>query len=135
MSAKGRALSRLVALVLSLWGCGAAPTAPRLTRLRLSPEGGIRPFEILTASVDFVDEDADLIGGIAEIGLRRDAVRQGEIFRTEIGGRRSLDHGTITVTVQFPAGIIPGSYDVSVTVIDRAMRRSNPLVDHIDIVE
>jgi hypothetical protein len=115
--------------------CGTEPSAPKISTLRLSPEGGVRPAEVLTATIDYVDEDGDLSGGTAEIGLRRQEEPEGDLIKTGLGGSGgSTTRGTIMLTVRMPAGAIPGSYDFAVTIVDSAMRRSNPLVTAFEVL-
>ena len=77
----------------------------------------------------------DHAGGNAEIGLRRQAAPEGELFKVRLAGGDTSAHGTITMTVRLPGGAIPGRYDLSVTVIDSSGRRSNPLIGEFSVLE
>ena len=130
-----RPRSLLYAVALTLLACGTEPIAPKISTLRLTPPEGVRPAEVLAATIDYVDEDGDLSGGTAEIGLRRQEEPEGDLIKTGLGGSGgSTTRGTIMLTVRMPAGAIPGRYDFSVTIVDSAMRRSNPLVTEFEVL-
>lgn len=129
--------SRVLALcaVLILGACGSdAPTAPRITALRLSPESGVRPGELLTVTVDLIDEDGDAAGGQAELGLQREGDTEGDLFRVNLKADGSFTKATIALDIRLPTGAIPGHYDLSVVILDAATRRSNPLVIEFDVL-
>lgn len=117
-----------------LAACGTEPTAPELTALRVSPAEGVAPGGRLSASVDFVDEDGDLAGGEAEVGLLRRGAARGELFKVFLEGEPA-ERGTIEVSVRLPESAIPGLYDLSIAVVDLAGRRSGPLVAEVRVNE
>lgn len=131
--------SRIAAVALCavsiLSACGSdAPTAPRITALRLSPEGGVRPGELLNVTVDLIDEDGDAAGGQAELGLWREGDTEGDVFRVGLKASGSFTQATIGFDIRLPTGAIPGHYDLSVVILDAATRRSNPLVIKFDVL-
>lgn len=113
--------------------CGGLPTAPTIDNLRLSPPDGIRPGEALTIAVDFEDEDGDLPAGSAEVAIRQATEADGQVYRVPLGGE-SGKKGKLSFTVVLPGGAVPGTYDLGVTAIDAAGRRSAPLVGTFDVV-
>lgn len=114
-------------------GCGGAPSAPRISELSLSPASGARAGEILTVQAHYVDEDGDLGGGRAEIALRRQAEARGQTFATALPSA-ATSRGTLTVKVTLPVGLPPGSYELGLTAIDGALRRSNGLSTSFELL-
>ncbi len=128
-----RAPSRLAAAFLLLAslaslgaGCGVSPSPPSLSGLELSPAEPIRPGEPVSIVVRFSDPDEDLIGGRAEIALRRETETSGERYEVPIEGE-SAPTGRLSFKVTLPVGAVPGRYELGVTVVDQAGRRSNAL--------
>ena len=123
-----------IAIVL-IAACGSsAPTPPRIAMLRLTPDTGVHPGEQLTVTIVVVDEDGDVAGGRAEIGLLREGNIEGDIFRVPLQATGTLTSATIALDIRLPAGAIPGHYDLSVVILDAATRRSNPLVAKFDVL-
>lgn len=128
----------LLSCALLAAACGQSlPAAPLITSLVVSPSGPLHPADALRAEVTFVDEGSDLSGGHVEFGLRRvpdDA--EGSIYELALtdvptGVRR----GVVAVNVVLPATALPGHYEISLTLIDSAMRRSNSLVGAVDVTD
>jgi hypothetical protein len=114
--------------------CGSSAAAPLIASLRLSAAAPIHAGDVITLTVDFVDEDGDLSGGIAEVSIRRIPDQpEGDLFKVPLSGGSASTHGTVTTTVQLPATTPVGHYDISITLIDRSLRRSNPLVTSFDL--
>jgi hypothetical protein len=129
------AIAAVLGVAIAVAACGNdAPTAPRIATLRLSPEGGVRPGELLTVTVDVIDEDGDVAGGNAEIGLLRRGTDEGELFRVPLNASGEIKQAKISLDVRLPPGSIPGRYDISVVILDAATRRSNPLVTEFEIL-
>lgn len=128
--------SACVALLLAAAACGSdAPTAPRIAMLRIAPEEGVRPGEQLTVTITVIDEDGDVSGGQAEIGLLREGDNNGGLYRVPLVAEDDdVTEATINLKITLPAGAIPGRYELAVTVLDRATRRSNPLVQMMEIL-
>ena len=116
-----------VAFMAIAFACGSDPAAPRISELRVSPEE-VPANGTLTISVLYTDEDSDLGGGEAEIGLLRVMEDGGQLFRVPLTGDQNKSEGTLTIRIQLPPGFMSGTYDLSVTVVDRSARRSNALV-------
>jgi hypothetical protein len=115
--------------------CGDdAPTPPRIAALRITPEAGVLPGEKLTASVDVIDEDGDLAGGSAEIGMLREGDDEGDLFKVPLAAEDSVTRATIVLDIRLPNGTIPDRYDLAVVILDAATRRSNPLVAPLDVL-
>jgi hypothetical protein len=126
--------------IAALWiafapACSMTPTAPLIASLRLSPSGSVHPGDQVVLTVDFVDEDGNLAGGTAEISLRKIPDQpEGDLFKVALSGGSSPTHGTVMTTVDLPATTPVGHYQISITLVDRATRRSNPLISEFDVV-
>jgi hypothetical protein len=126
----------VLAQALLAAACGSSPSAPLIASLRFAPiDEPIRAGDTLTLTVDFVDDDGDLPGGAAEISLRKVPDQaEGDLFKVPLaGGGGSASMGAVTATVELPATTAVGHYQISITVLDRATRRSNPLVAEFDV--
>jgi hypothetical protein len=124
----------LAAIALVCASCGGDPTSPALSGLTIEPTAGVRAGDTIRLAVDYSDPDGDLGGGSAELGLRREAEPQGDVFPTPLG-EDSSSSGRLTLTVKLPAGTLPGGYEIAVTVIDSSGRRSNSVTGSLTVVE
>ena len=118
---------RKLACVLTLCAlaCGVEPSAPELEDLQIT--SAVRAGEPFEATVRYRDGDGDILRGRAEVSLRRQTDTDGTLFELALEGDDS-NSGTLALTVTMPRGAIPGSYELAVTVIDGAGRRSAPAV-------
>ena len=124
----------LLALALFFAGCGSTPTTPVLSNLTLEPTDGLHPGDQLHLTVVYSDPDGDLSGGTAEIALRRESEPRGQLYPTPLGLNAAV-RGLLKVEIQLPGALIPGSYEIAVTVIDTAGRRSNPLIGMFTVAQ
>ena len=112
--------------------CGGPATYPTLTELTLSPAADVPPGSQVKLQARYIDDDGDLAGGQAEVALRRLTDPSGSRFATQIAndaGRR----GQIEVTLTLSGGTLAGEYEVALTVIDLAGRRSAPLTTSMSV--
>ena len=101
--------------------------------LLLKPESGVSPGELLTVFVDVEDEDGDLAGRSAEIGLLREGDSEGELFKVPLSADGDVTKARIALDITLPAGAIPGRYTLGLAVLDAATRRSNALTTPLEI--
>jgi hypothetical protein len=131
------ALWRAMALI---WGtllvgqaCSTPLTSPTISNLRLMPGSNVHPGDTLTAMVDFTDDDADVEGGALQVSLLLAGEAEGDLISTSLAGSASSNHGTIKTTVALPPSMTPGHYQMSITLIDHAQLRSNPLIVELEV--
>jgi len=117
-----------------LAACGSDPTAPVLSDLSITPKTGVPPGGEVQIAANFSDPDEDLPGGKSELGLRRTTEPRGRTFESPLGGEPTAT-GRVLLTVTLPAGLVPGPYEVALTVVDSGMRRSNALTATLDVTE
>lgn len=131
-----RAALRSATLCGVAWlaACGGDPTAPTLSALSLDPATGVPPGGLVKVGANYDDEDEDLPGGTAEVALRRTSEPRGRTFTSPIGGGPSAI-GRLVVSVTLPAGLVPGTYELGLTAVDQAGRRSNALTTSLEVIE
>jgi hypothetical protein len=133
VDAQGRVVAFGCGSLLALAGCSPPLTAPVISNLRLMPGANVHPGDALTVMVDFIDDDEDLTGGKVEVGLLLAGQLEGDLFGAGLAGSTSSNHGTIKTTVTLPSRTTPGHYQMSITLIDHAHLRSNPIVLDLDV--
>ena len=114
------------ATCLAFLACGSEPTAPTLSELSVEPTS-VAAGGTLTIIVSYSDEDGDLIGGRAEVATRLFSEPAGNVYAADLEGEDST-RGKLVLGVTLPSGALPGDYELGLTAIDRAGRRSSPLV-------
>lgn len=114
-------------------GCGGGARAPVLSELVLAPDRPLRPGETLGAQARYTDEDADLGAGRAEVTLVRVGESSGAVLELPLGDLESQVEGTLNVQVRLPDGLVAGRFDLGLVAIDRAGRRSAPVVAGFDV--
>lgn len=129
-----RAAVALIAIVWALASCGGEATSPSISALAVSPEAGVRAGENLTVTVEYVDDDEDLGAGSAELALRRQDEPRGQLYTVQLSGEETA-RGRLVLTVKLPVGLPPGGYEVGVTLVDGAGRRSNSLTGAFEVLE
>lgn len=132
--ARAALLSAALMGVSPLVACGGDPTAPTLSALTLDPATGVPPGGLVKVGANYDDEDEDLPGGTAEVALRRTSEPRGRTFTSPIGGGPSAI-GRLVVSVTLPAGLVPGTYELGLTAVDQAGRRSNALTTSLEVIE
>lgn len=126
---------RLIAgTILFLAGCARDPSAPVIADLIVEPAAGVRAGESLAVRLHYRDEDGDLGGGHAELALKRTDEPQGERYDVALSGDETV-FGTLKLSVKLPVGMMPGSYEIAVTLIDDVGLRSNPLTGAFTVIE
>ena len=115
---------RLAALAAAaITACGTTGAAPTLEALEVSTD--VRAGAPFEARVRYHDADGDVLEGSAEVALRLASADSGQVFDIPLDGTHSTS-GTLTLTVTMPSGAVPGAYELALTVIDGAGRRSAP---------
>lgn len=134
----GRRLARaLLGVTVAATGsaaCGSDPTAPVLSALEVKPSGGVPPGGVVEVGANFEDPDEDMAGGQAEVALRRMSEPRGRTFTSTIGGEES-GIGRLVLTITLPPGLVPGDYELGLTVVDTGGRRSNSLLATLPVIE
>jgi hypothetical protein len=124
----------ILAASVALFACGGGePTAPVLADLAVMP-AEVRAGETIQLRMSYSDPDGDLAGGTAELALRRLEEARGTTYPTPLSGEESV-RGVLTLSVKLPVGALPGAYEVAVTVVDAAGRRSNALTGSVQLLE
>lgn len=115
-------------------GCGTDPTAPTLSALEVKPAGGVPPGGVVEVGANYDDADEDIAGGTAEVALRRMSEPRGRTFTSPIGGEPSA-LGRLILSITLPPGLVPGTYELGLTVVDSGGRRSNSLTVDLAVIE
>ena len=85
------------AALLALAACGADPSPPTIRELRIEPVDGVAPGDPVALTVAFEDLDGDLLGGRAEIALRRQVEPRGTRHERDLADGGAT-RGTLTFT-------------------------------------